>query len=70
MESVEICISLRRDNLGNKEKFINDETEFVFPNSAFTVEFYTEFKSNKVVICFDLPEGGQINEIKVLGKEA
>ena len=50
------------------EKFINDETKFVFPNSAFTVEFYTEFKSNKVVICFDLPNGGQINEIKVLGK--
>ena len=52
------------------DKFINDETKFIIPNSAFTVEFYTEFKSNKVVVCFNLPEGGQINEIKVLGKEA
>ena len=51
-----------------QEKFINDETEFVFPNSAFTVEFYTTFKANKLTICFNLPEGGQINEIVVLGK--
>jgi hypothetical protein len=51
-----------------QEKFINDETEFVFPNSAFTVEFYTTFKANKLTVCFNLPEGGQINEIVVLGK--
>ena len=47
---------------------VNDITSFVFPTSAITVEFPKKFTSNKVVICFDLPEGGSINEIKVLGK--
>ena len=49
------------------EKFVNEDTSFVFPNSAITVEFPNTFKSKKVIVCFNLPNGGQINEIKVLG---
>ena len=46
----------------------NDETSFVDPNSAFTIEFPKTFKASKVVLCFNMPNGGRINEIKVLGK--
>lgn len=50
------------------EEYVNDNTKFVFPGSAYTVEFPNTFKASKVVVCFNLPNGGQINEIKVLGK--
>ena len=50
------------------DMYFNDSEEFVFPNSAITVEFEKEFKSNKVLICIDAPLGGQINEIVILGK--
>ena len=50
------------------DMFINDETEFIFPNSAFTFEILKTIKTNKIVVCFNLPNGGQINEIKVLAK--
>ena len=50
------------------EAYVNDETKFIFPCSAFTIEFSNTFKASKVVIAFKLPNGGQINEIIVLGK--
>ena len=50
------------------ETYTNEDLEFVHPCSAITVEFATTVKAEKVIICFNLPEGGSINEIKVLGK--
>lgn len=52
------------------DKYVNDLTEFVFPCSAISVEFPNRFTSNRVVICFNLADIGQINEIVVLGKSA
>lgn len=46
----------------------NIDTEFVFPNSALTFEFYKQIKTNKIVICFELEKDCNINEIVVLGK--
>ena len=48
--------------------YYNTETEFTFPNSSFTYEFKKEIKTNKVILCFDLYESTNINEIVVLGK--
>ena len=48
--------------------YYNTETEFTFPNSNFTYEFKKEIKTNKVILCFDLYELTNINEIVVLGK--
>ena len=48
--------------------YYNEDTEFTFPNSAFTFEFSKQIKSNKLVLCFELDEPCYINEIVVLGK--
>ena len=48
--------------------FMDDSTQFVFPCSAFIIDIQKEFISNSVVITFDLPEEGQINEIVILGR--
>ncbi len=48
--------------------YLNEETEFIFPHSAITVDITKPFKAKKVTFCFDLFEGGQINEIAILGK--
>ena len=50
------------------EKYVNYDTEFVYPVSAITVEFKNTFKANKVIICFKTDSGANINEIKILGK--
>ena len=47
--------------------YINEDESFVYPGGAITIEFYKLIKSNKVTICFNLPEGASINEIVVLG---
>ena len=46
---------------------LNIDTEFIFPDSGMTFNFY-DFKADKVVICFDNAYESQINEIIVLGK--
>lgn len=48
--------------------YVNDEFEFINPLSTINVEFLKSFESESVKICFDLPEGGSINEIVILGK--
>ena len=48
--------------------YYNEDTEFTFPNSAFTFEFSKQIKSNKLVLCFELDEPCNINEIVVLGQ--
>ena len=48
--------------------YVDDDKEFIEPCSAFTIEFPKTFMSKKVTVCFNLPNGGNINEIKVLGQ--
>ncbi|MBQ4060902.1 MAG: family 43 glycosylhydrolase [Bacilli bacterium] len=48
--------------------YVNDEYEFTFPNSAFTFEIIKEVKTNKIIICFNLGDQLNINEIVILGK--
>ena len=48
--------------------YFNDETEFVRPLSCFNLEILKTFKAEKVKIGFNLPNGGAINEIVILGK--
>lgn len=48
--------------------YVNDETEFIYPGSCFNIEFLKNFKAESVRIGFNLPNGGSINEIVVLGK--
>ena len=47
--------------------YVNEDKEFIFPGSAFTIDF-DDIKATRVVICFETTDGAQINEIKVLGK--
>ena len=48
--------------------YVNGDTKFVFPNSAFTVEFTNTFKADHVIICVKTESVGALNEIVVLGK--
>ena len=48
--------------------YVNHDTQFVYPNSSFNIEILKYFKAEKVRIGFNLPEGGSINEIVILGK--
>ena len=48
--------------------YVSDEKEFIKPLSCFNVEFITSFTAESVKIGFNLPEGGSINEIVVLGR--
>lgn len=50
------------------ETYTNEELEFVHPSSAITVEFVKSIKTNRIIIAFNLPEDGSINDIKILGK--
>ena len=40
----------------------------MFPNSAFTIELLKQIKTKKIAIYFNLPNGGNINNIKILAK--
>ena len=55
-------------NISFMLNYLKDEKEFIFPGSSFTIDF-EDIKTNRVLLCFDTSEGGQINEIQVLGKE-
>ena len=48
--------------------YVDDETEFINPCSCFNIEFLNTFKARSVKIGFNLPNGGSINEIVILGK--
>ena len=51
-----------------QDQYVKDAKEFVFPNSAFTVEFVNTFVADHVVICVKTEKAAAINEIVVLGK--
>lgn len=48
--------------------YVNAETDFVRPGSCFNLEMLKTFKADKVKIGFNLPYGGNINDIVILGK--
>ncbi len=48
--------------------YVNEEGEFIYPCSCFNIEILKEFEADSVRIGFNLPNGGSINEIVVLGK--
>lgn len=50
------------------EQYVNEDKAFVFPNSAFTIEFLTEFSADHVVICVNSADATALNEIVVLGR--
>lgn len=48
--------------------YVNDSTQFVFPNSAFTLEIVNTFRADHVVICVKTENAAALNEIVILGK--
>ena len=48
--------------------YVDSENEFIRPGSGINVEILKTFDAQSVKIGFDLPEGGAINEIVILGK--
>ena len=50
------------------DSYVNDAKQFVFPSSAFTIEFLNTFEADHVVICVKSDIAVALNEIVVLGK--
>ena len=48
--------------------YVQQDTEFIYPLSCFNLEIIKSFSADSVKIGFNLPEGGRINEIVILGK--
>lgn len=48
--------------------YVNDDAEFIYPGSCFNLEFLNTFEADSVKIGFNLPDGGSINEIVIIGK--
>ncbi len=48
--------------------YVNDTTEFIHPGSCFNLEILKTFEAESVKIGFNLPDGGSINEIVILGR--
>lgn len=48
--------------------YVNDDAEFIYPGSCFNLEFLRTFEADSVKIGFNLPDGGSINEIVIIGK--
>lgn len=48
------------------DRYLNEDREFVFPGSAFTIEFLNTFRADHVVICVKTENAASINEIVVL----
>ncbi len=51
-----------------RDQYVNDDKEFVFPSSAFSIEFLNTFEADHVVICIKSDAQVALNEIMVLGK--
>ena len=51
-----------------EDMYVNDELEFIRPGSCFNLEILNIFEAKSVKIGFDLPNGGNINDIVILGK--
>ena len=51
-----------------RDQYVNDDKEFVFPSSAFSIDFLNTFEADHVVICIKSDAQVALNEIMVLGK--
>ena len=50
------------------DQYVNDGKNFIFPASAFTIEFLNTFEADHVIICVKSDVAVALNEIVVLGK--
>ena len=50
------------------DQYVNEDTQFVFPCSAFTIEMINPFKADHVVICVKAENAAALNEIVILGR--
>lgn len=50
------------------DRYVKDGTQFIFPNSAITVEINNTFRADHVVICIKTENVAAINEIVILGR--
>ena len=50
------------------DQYINEDQQFIFPSSAFTIEFLNTIKADHVVICVKTEAAVALNEIVVLGR--
>lgn len=48
--------------------YVDTETEFIYPCSSINLEMLRSFEADSVKIGFNLPNGGSINELVILGK--
>ena len=48
--------------------YVNDSKDFIFPSSAFTIEFLNTFTADHVIICVNSDVPVALNEIVVLGR--
>ena len=48
------------------DQYINEDREFVFPGSAFTIEFLSTFYADHVIVCVKTEAAASLNEIVVL----
>lgn len=58
-----------RDAQFDCEKYVKEELQFIYPCSALTIDLNEEIISTKVIIVFKTEFGGNINDIKIYGKE-
>ena len=50
------------------EELVNDETQFIYPSSAFSIDFPEDIKAKEMIICVNSSEPVRLNEIYVMGK--
>ena len=50
------------------EEFLNNETEFIYPSSAFSFEFPEDFKAKEMIVCVNSNAPVRLNEIYIMGK--
>lgn len=50
------------------DQYVNADQNFVFPSSAFSIEFLKTFKADHVIICVKTDAAAALNEIVVLGR--
>ena len=50
------------------DQYVNDAKQFIFPSSAFSIEFLNTFEADHVIICVKSDIAVALNEIVVLGK--
>lgn len=55
-------------NILFNSNYVNNETKFVFPHSAFNVELKDEIKTSRIVIEIESQKDFALGEIEILGR--